>query len=80
MRRLSFLHFSRTINSGARKKAILLKDIDIGRSLTVLETQSDVFAVEQQENLVYTGARHGSIARFDTRLSDCQHILYPLLS
>lgn len=26
-----------------------MKDIDIGRSLTVLETQSDVFAVEQQE-------------------------------
>jgi len=49
---------------------MFLKDIDTARSLNVLGTQSDVLAVEQQENLVYTGTRNGSIARFDMRLDD----------
>lgn len=38
-----------TFNAGAGKKAIFLSDIDMERSLKVLDTQSDVFAVEQQE-------------------------------
>jgi len=58
----------RNLALGANKKAIFLKDIDAVRSLHILDTQSDVFAVEQQENLVYAGARNGSISRFDTRL------------
>ncbi|KAF8262274.1 hypothetical protein EI94DRAFT_716681 [Lactarius quietus] len=32
-----------------------------------LETHSDVFALHQEENLVYTGSRNGAIRRFDTR-------------
>jgi len=60
----------RSLAIGAGKRAIFLKDIDTTASLNVLDTQSDVFAVEQQENLVYTGARNGSIARFDMRLDD----------
>lgn len=34
---------------GANKKAIFLKDIDTARSIHILDTQSDVFTVEQQE-------------------------------
>lgn len=73
------------ISEGANRKALFIQDIDNARSIHILDTQSDVFAVEQQEvcaqflcqsnsltcssqNLVYTGARNGSISRFDTRL------------
>ncbi|KAH9980307.1 WD40-repeat-containing domain protein [Lactifluus volemus] len=52
---------------GVRQRALLIQDVenlgDIGR----LETQSDVFALHQEENLVYTGSRSGIIRRFDTR-------------
>jgi WD repeat-containing protein 21A len=52
---------------GANSKAIYIKDIDATRSLQVLDTQSDVFAVHQHDTLIYTGSRNGSIARFDMR-------------
>jgi len=60
----------RNLAIGASKKAIFLKDIGTARSVHFLDTQSDVFTVEQQENLVYTGTRSGCITRFDTRLPD----------
>ena len=48
--------FGNTLNSyvmseGANKKALFIQDVDSARSIHILDTQSDVFAVEQQEVL-----------------------------
>ncbi|KII91097.1 hypothetical protein PLICRDRAFT_39705 [Plicaturopsis crispa FD-325 SS-3] len=59
----------RSLAIGANDKAIVIEDIDSTRSIRKLHTSSDVFAVHQQPNLVYTGARNGSISRFDMRLN-----------
>ncbi|KDQ62614.1 hypothetical protein JAAARDRAFT_66305 [Jaapia argillacea MUCL 33604] len=58
----------RSLTLGVRKKAIYIRDIDTARSLETLDTQSDVFAVHQNENLVLTGARNGWVKRFDMRI------------
>ncbi|KAF8628648.1 hypothetical protein AX15_003780 [Amanita polypyramis BW_CC] len=60
---------------GADKRAVYLHDIDVTTQLKYLDTQSDVFAVYHHENLVYTGARNGSITRFDLRLKTYGHKL-----
>ncbi|KAF8677818.1 hypothetical protein AX14_004782 [Amanita brunnescens Koide BX004] len=52
---------------GADKRAVYLHDLD-STHLTYLDTQSDVFSVYHRQNLAYTGARNGSITRFDLRL------------
>ncbi|KIP09668.1 hypothetical protein PHLGIDRAFT_307553 [Phlebiopsis gigantea 11061_1 CR5-6] len=57
---------------GAAKRGILLPDIQAGWSFDILPTDSDVLAVYQLENVIYTGARNGSIHRFDRRLSSRQ--------
>jgi len=57
----------RNLVLGANTKAIYIKDIDATRSLQVLDTGSDIFTVQQHDTLVYTGARNGTIARFDMR-------------
>ncbi|KAF8625971.1 hypothetical protein AX17_006696 [Amanita inopinata Kibby_2008] len=53
---------------GADKRAVYIQDLDASMHLKYLDTQSDVFAVFHHENLVHTGARNGSITRFDMRL------------
>ncbi|KAM6494461.1 WD40-repeat-containing domain protein [Amanita muscaria] len=53
---------------GADKRAVYLHDFDTTTQLKYLETQSDVFAIYQRDNMVYTGSRNGSITRFDLRL------------
>ncbi|KAI0304451.1 hypothetical protein B0F90DRAFT_1815779 [Multifurca ochricompacta] len=53
--------------SGVRQRALFVQDIERVSDVRRIETQSDVFAVHQEENLVYTGSRNGSIRRFDTR-------------
>lgn len=58
----------RSLVLGAAKRGILLPDIETGRGFQVLQTGSDVFAIQRRDNLVYVGARNGSISRFDTRL------------
>ena len=39
------------MSAGANKKALFIQDVDSARSIHILDTQSDVFAVEQQEVL-----------------------------
>ncbi|KAI9573560.1 hypothetical protein HD554DRAFT_2265296 [Boletus coccyginus] len=53
---------------GANKQAVMIEDIAICSSLQRLPTQSDVFALAQHENVIYTGLRNGGILRFDARV------------
>ncbi|KAH7914298.1 hypothetical protein BJ138DRAFT_1144264 [Hygrophoropsis aurantiaca] len=53
---------------GANKQALVFRNGGQSR-FEGLKTQSDVFAVTQDENAVYTGSRGGSILRFDMRLA-----------
>ncbi|KAI9465522.1 hypothetical protein BJY52DRAFT_587734 [Lactarius psammicola] len=57
----------RSLVLGVRQRALLMQDLESLRDARCLETQSDVFALHQEESLVYTGSRNGSIRRFDTR-------------
>ncbi|KAF8478108.1 hypothetical protein DFH94DRAFT_81016 [Russula ochroleuca] len=57
----------RSLVLGVRKRALLMQDVESSTVAWRLETQSDVFALHQEECLVYTGSRNGSIRRFDTR-------------
>ncbi|KAF9006880.1 WD40 repeat-like protein [Hymenopellis radicata] len=61
----------RSLVLGADKKAVLIRDIEM-QAVEMLNTQSDVFAVSQRQNLVYAGSRSGSISRFDTRTRGLQ--------
>ncbi|KAH9065448.1 WD40-repeat-containing domain protein [Lactarius vividus] len=58
---------NRSLVLGVRQHALLMQDLESLRDARRLETQSDVFALHQEEGLVYTGSRNGSIRRFDTR-------------
>ncbi|KAJ7816116.1 hypothetical protein B0H13DRAFT_2683553 [Mycena leptocephala] len=52
----------------AARNAVLLPDLDVSTTtVRLLPTRTDVFAVAQQENLVYAGMRTGAMLRFDTR-------------
>ncbi|KAF9807350.1 hypothetical protein IEO21_08262 [Rhodonia placenta] len=62
------LLYVKPFQQSAAKRGILLPDIETGRGFQVLQTGSDVFAIQRRDNLVYVGARNGSISRFDTRL------------
>ncbi|TFK73642.1 hypothetical protein BDN72DRAFT_875735 [Pluteus cervinus] len=53
---------------GAKSKAIYVSDINVFPPVQVLDTQSDVFSIYKQTDLVYTGSRNGSIRRFDLRI------------
>ncbi|KAF8170072.1 hypothetical protein BJ912DRAFT_1034497 [Pholiota molesta] len=59
----------RTLVLGASKKAVYIPDIDTTNSPQYLHTKSDVFSVAQQRHLVYTGARNGTVERFDMRMA-----------
>ncbi|PFH51254.1 hypothetical protein AMATHDRAFT_143108 [Amanita thiersii Skay4041] len=62
---------------GADKRAVYLQDLDASSTrLKYLDTQSDIFAAFHRQNLVYTGARNGSITRFDLRLKTYGQKLY----
>ncbi|KAK0464340.1 uncharacterized protein EV420DRAFT_1760387 [Desarmillaria tabescens] len=60
----------RTLVLGANKKAVLLRDVEASSPVEHLHTNSDVFAIEQKDNLIYTGSRGGSILVFDKRTTD----------
>ncbi|KAJ4482281.1 hypothetical protein J3R30DRAFT_3286341 [Lentinula aciculospora] len=55
---------------GAKGKAVYIPDIDVSGSVQHLSNRqnSDIFALDRDENLVYTGARNGSITRHDLRV------------
>jgi WD repeat-containing protein 21A len=57
----------RSLVLGVRQHALFIEHLESMRDTRRLETQSDVFALHQEESLVYTGSRNGSIRRFDTR-------------
>ncbi|KAI0251976.1 hypothetical protein BJV78DRAFT_382540 [Lactifluus subvellereus] len=57
----------RSLVLGVRQRALLMQDVESLGDVWRLDTQSDVFAVHQEENLVYAGARNGTIKRFDAR-------------
>ncbi|KAF9472115.1 hypothetical protein BDN70DRAFT_887383 [Pholiota conissans] len=59
----------RTLVLGSSKKAVYIPDIDTTNSPQYLHTRSDVFSVAQQNHLVYTGARNGTVERFDMRMA-----------
>ncbi|KAJ7819823.1 hypothetical protein B0H13DRAFT_2682440 [Mycena leptocephala] len=55
-------------HASAARNAVLLPDLDVSTTtVRLLPTRTDVFAVAQQENLVYAGMRTGAMLRFDTR-------------
>ncbi|TRM63818.1 hypothetical protein BD626DRAFT_492779 [Schizophyllum amplum] len=56
-----------TLVMGAAKQAVYLPDI-ANPSYQYLNTHSDVYSVEREQDLIYTGARNGSIHRFDMRM------------
>ncbi|KAH9948875.1 hypothetical protein B0H21DRAFT_206171 [Amylocystis lapponica] len=56
-----------TLALGAGGRGIYQADMDAG-GFEVLDTHSDVLAIHQQPNLVYSGARSGAVHRFDVRL------------
>ncbi|GAW06493.1 Dual specificity phosphatase ibp1 [Lentinula edodes] len=60
---------------GAKGKAVYIPDIDISGSVQHLSNfqNSDVFALDRDENFVYTGLRNGSILRHDLRVSSNKH-------
>ncbi|KAK0244057.1 WD40-repeat-containing domain protein [Armillaria nabsnona] len=60
----------RTLVLGANKQAVLLRDVEASSPVEPLQTNSDVFAIEQKDNLIYTGTRGGSILVFDKRTTD----------
>ncbi|KAK0201956.1 hypothetical protein DFS33DRAFT_1386246 [Desarmillaria ectypa] len=60
----------RTLLLGANKTAVLLHDVEASSPVELLHTNSDVFAIEQKDNLIYTGTRGGSILVFDKRTTD----------
>ncbi|KZT27364.1 hypothetical protein NEOLEDRAFT_1161638 [Neolentinus lepideus HHB14362 ss-1] len=66
----------RSLVLGARKKAVYIPDLEITRTI-YLDNNSDVFAVYKDkltQDLIYAGARNGSLNRFDTRMhNQSQH-------
>ncbi|KAJ3867721.1 hypothetical protein EV359DRAFT_33831 [Lentinula novae-zelandiae] len=60
---------------GAKGKAVYMPNIDISGSVQHLSNpqNSDVFALDRDENLIYTGLRNGSITRHDLRVSSNKH-------
>ncbi|KAH0832092.1 hypothetical protein J3R83DRAFT_13001 [Lanmaoa asiatica] len=67
---------SLTSESGANKQAVVIEDIEVCASLQRLPTHSDVLALAQRRNILYTGLRNGRILQFDTRVQRSN--VYPL--
>ncbi|KAJ7600884.1 hypothetical protein C8J56DRAFT_911521 [Mycena floridula] len=64
-----------TLVMGAKKEAVCMEDIEMTSSARFLNTQSTVFSLEQQQHLVYAGARNGTITLFDLRVDKPMKIL-----
>ncbi|KAI0044391.1 hypothetical protein FA95DRAFT_1597408 [Auriscalpium vulgare] len=66
---------NRGLALGTRRRACHIPDIGHMRGLQCYETGSDVFAVFQEENTLYTGTRNGSVARHDFRKAGSELLL-----
>ncbi|KIJ62608.1 hypothetical protein HYDPIDRAFT_30208 [Hydnomerulius pinastri MD-312] len=53
---------------GANKQAVVIDDIADRAAIHYLPTHSDVFALAQDDSILYTGLRNGNVLRFDTRV------------
>ncbi|KAF9221595.1 hypothetical protein BS17DRAFT_785022 [Gyrodon lividus] len=53
---------------GANKQAVVIDDVADRAAIHYLPTHSDVFALAQDDSILYTGLRNGGILRFDTRI------------
>ncbi|KIK77506.1 hypothetical protein PAXRUDRAFT_166620 [Paxillus rubicundulus Ve08.2h10] len=61
---------------GANKQAVVIDDISDRAAVHYLPTNSDVFALAQDDSILYTGLRNGGILRFDTRITRSKgHVL-----
>ncbi|KAJ3764343.1 WD40-repeat-containing domain protein [Lentinula raphanica] len=60
---------------GAKNKAVYIPDINESGYIQYLynSQNSDIFALDRDENIVYTGARNGSITRHDLRVPSEKH-------
>ncbi|KAJ3777490.1 WD40-repeat-containing domain protein [Lentinula raphanica] len=60
---------------GAKSKAVYIPDINESGYIQYLynSQNSDIFALDRDENIVYTGARNGSITRHDLRVPSEKH-------
>ncbi|KAH7885250.1 hypothetical protein F5I97DRAFT_1352687 [Phlebopus sp. FC_14] len=52
---------------GANKRAVVIDDVAERAAVRQLMTDSDVFALAQDDKILYTGLRNGALLRFDTR-------------
>ncbi|KAF7768567.1 hypothetical protein Agabi119p4_7810 [Agaricus bisporus var. burnettii] len=57
---------------GAKQHGIYITNVFDTPHTRILQTNSDVFSVARQQNLVYLGTRNGSIHRFDLRIPKSQ--------
>lgn len=63
---------------GMHSKGIYVPDVNSSVGFRILDTSSDVLAIYQEPNLIYTGTRSGSVVRWDIRARS--HNQSPLLS
>ncbi|OAX42146.1 hypothetical protein K503DRAFT_734273 [Rhizopogon vinicolor AM-OR11-026] len=54
---------------GTNNQAVLINDAAERATVSLLKTGSDVFAVAQDNNMIYAGSRAGVVQRFDARIS-----------
>lgn len=53
---------------GTNDQAVVIDDVADRATVCFMKTGSDVFAVTQDNNIVYTGSRAGIVQRFDSRI------------
>lgn len=54
---------------GTNDQAVVIDDAADRATVCIMKTGSDVFAVTQDNNIIYTGSRAGIVQRFDSRLT-----------
>ncbi|KAG1872376.1 hypothetical protein DFJ58DRAFT_436736 [Suillus subalutaceus] len=54
---------------GANDQAVVIDDAADRATVCFMKTGSDVFAVAQDNNIIYTGSRAGIVQRFDSRIA-----------
>ncbi|KAG0704251.1 WD40-repeat-containing domain protein [Suillus ampliporus] len=54
---------------GTNDQAVVIDDVADRATVCFFKTGSDVFAVAQDNNIIYTGSRAGIVQRFDSRIT-----------
>ncbi|KAG1745878.1 uncharacterized protein EDB91DRAFT_129480 [Suillus paluster] len=54
---------------GTNDQAVVIDDVADRATVCFLKTGSDIFAVAQDNNIIYTGSRAGIVQRFDSRIT-----------